>query len=229
VEEIMSKLSKIIFLVLCLIMTFSLISCNIDSNDSDETEPKQEINSDWRPNELKGTVTSDILYIKKVENLPDDFIMGMDASCVPSLEAGGVKYFDFDGKEKDVYQILSENGINYIRVRIWNDPFDSNGNGYGGGNCDINNAIEIGKRATQNGMKLLVNFHYSDFWADPIKQFVPKAWRGMDIDQKSDALYAYTKECLEKLVAAGVDVGMVQIGNETNGAICGESSSSLGG
>ena len=175
------------------------------------------------------TVTSDTLYVEKVENLPADFIMGMDASCVPALEKGGVKYYDHDGTEKDVYQILSENGINYIRVRVWNDPFDANGNGYGGGNCDIENAVAIGKRATEQGMKLLVDFHYSDFWADPGKQMVPKAWKGMDIDEKSEALYQYTKDSLQKLVDAGVDIGMVQIGNETNGVLCGENSSTVGG
>ena len=113
------------------------------------------------PAEGEGTspVTSNTLYVEKVEQLPEDFILGMDASCVPALEAGGVKYYDHDGTEKDVYQILSENGINYIRVRVWNDPFDADGNGYGGGNCDIENAVAIGKRATQYGMKLLVNFH----------------------------------------------------------------------
>ncbi len=186
-------------------------------------------NVDWSPNRRDLDIGSDTLHVKRVENLPEDFILGMDASCVPSLEASGVTYYDYDGTEKDVYQILAENGVNYIRVRIWNDPFDGNGNGYGGGNCDIENAIAVGKRATAYGMKLLVNFHYSDFWADPAKQMVPKAWKGMTIDQKTEALYQYTKECLEKLVAAGVDVGMVQIGNETNGAMCGEVSTSLGG
>ena len=88
-------------------------------------------------------ISSDTLYVAKVENMPADFIMGMDASCVPSLEASGVKYYDYDGSEKDVYEILSENGVNYIRVRIWNDPFDKDGNGYGGGNCDIENAVEV--------------------------------------------------------------------------------------
>ena len=99
------------------------------------------------------------LYVKKVENLPEDFIFGMDASCVPALEASGVKYYNFDGQEEDVFKILADNGVNYIRVRVWNDPFDAEGNGYGGGNCDIGNAVAIGKRATQYGMKLLVNFH----------------------------------------------------------------------
>ncbi len=170
----------------------------------------------WEP------VTSDSLYVDKVENLSEDFILGMDASSVPSLEASGVKYYDYDGTEADVFEVLAKSGINYIRVRVWVDPFNSDGKGYGGGNCDINTAVEIGKRATKYGMKLLVDFHYSDFWADPAKQMVPKAWKGMDIDEKVEALYQYTLDSLKKLKKAKVDVGMVQIGNETNGALCGE-------
>ena len=184
--------------------------------------------TDWRPGKQTASVTSDTLFVEKTP-LPEDFILGMDASCVPALEKSGVKYYDHQGNEKDVYKILAENGINYIRVRIWNDPYDSSGNGYGGGNCDLDNAIAIGKRAAKYGLKLLVDFHYSDFWADPGKQMVPKAWKGMNIDQKSEALYQYTKESLEKLQKAGALIGMVQIGNETNGALCGESSSAVGG
>lgn len=215
-RDFMKKFLKISAMAMALIMALiPLASCNSTK--------------DWRPNKIKTDVTSDSLYVKRVENIPEDFIFGMDASCVPSLEAGGVRYYDHDGKEKDVYKILAENGINYIRVRIWNDPFDADGKGYGGGNCDIENAVKIGKRATENGMKLLVNFHYSDFWADPAKQMTPKAWRAMSIDEKSEALYEYTKECLTKLTESGIEIGMVQIGNETNGAMCGESSSTVGG
>lgn len=177
----------------------------------------------------KPAVTSSTLRVEKVENLPGDFIFGMDASCVPALQKSGVRYYDHNGAEKDVFEILKDNGINYIRVRVWNDPFDKDGNGYGGGNCDLENAIAIGKAATKRGMKLLINFHYSDFWADPSKQMVPKAWKGMDIDEKSDALYQYTKKSLQALTDAGVDVGMVQIGNETNGAMCGEYATMTGG
>ena len=162
------------------------------------------------------------LYVKKIDHLPEDFIFGMDASCVIALEDSGVKYYDFDGREEDVFKILADNGINYIRVRIWNDPYDKDGNGYGGGNCDIDKAVQIGRRATKYGMKLLVNFHYSDFWADPGKQMVPKAWQGMEIEEKTEAVYLYTKECLQKLKDAHVDVGMVQVGNETNQYLCGE-------
>ena len=219
------KLAKRALALLLATLTMVTLLAGCTEPDPDPTpdpDPKPEINTTWKPNATGGELSSDTLYVEKVENLPDDFIMGMDASCVPALEASGVKYYDHDGNEKDVYQILAENGVNYIRVRIWNDPFDKDGNGYGGGNCDIENAIAVGKRATQYGLKLLVNFHYSDFWADPAKQMVPKAWVGMDIGEKADALYAYTKDCLERLVAAGVDIGMVQIGNETNGYMCGE-------
>ena len=219
----MKKMGKILkcflSLSLVIVMIFILICC----------QGKNRINTGWRPDMKDININSKIINVKKVENLPEDFIMGMDASCVPALEASGVRYYDFDGREKDVYEILSNNGINYIRVRIWNDPFDKYGNGYGGGNCDIENAIEVGKRATKFGMKLLVNFHYSDFWADPSKQMIPKAWVGMDIDEKSDALYSFTKDCLQRLVEAEVDIGMVQIGNETNGVLCGENANEENG
>ena len=165
---------------------------------------------------------ADSLYVKRVENLPEDFIFGMDASSVIAEEDSGVRYFGLDGREQDVFQILSENGFNYIRVRVWNHPWDAQGRGYGGGNCDIGKAVEIGKRATKYGMKLLVDFHYSDFWADPGKQMVPLAWKNMEIEEKTEAVYQFTRDCLLQLKEAKIDVGMVQVGNETNGVLCGE-------
>ena len=95
------------------------------------------------------------LYVRKVENLPEDFIFGMDVSSVLAEEASGVKYYDFDGNEADLFRILKDNGINYIRVRVWNHPYDEEGRGFGGGNCDIAAAVEIGRRAAACGMKLL--------------------------------------------------------------------------
>lgn len=164
------------------------------------------------------------LCVRKVENLPEDFIMGMDASSVIAEENSGVKYFGFDGQEQDVFKTLAEAGVNTIRVRVWNDPFDPEGRGYGGGNCDINNAVMIGRRATQYGMSLLVDFHLSDFWADPGKQFAPKAWAELDAESKAKETKRFVKESLKALKKAGVSVRMVQIGNETNGKLCGESS-----
>ncbi|MBR6666756.1 MAG: glycosyl hydrolase 53 family protein [Clostridia bacterium] len=164
------------------------------------------------------------LYIRAIPDLSEDFALGMDVSSVLALEAAGVKFYDHDGNERDLFDVLAENGVNYIRVRVWNDPFDSQGNGYGGGNCDINTAIAIGKRATDHGMKLLVDFHYSDFWADPAKQMVPKAWKGKRTTSKVKLLGEYTRDCLLLLKEAGVDVGMVQLGNESNNGLAGEKS-----
>lgn len=169
-----------------------------------------------------GEQAADSLYVKRVDNLPEDFIFGMDASSVIAEEDSGVRYFGLDGREQDVFQILSENGFNYIRVRVWNHPWDAQGRGYGGGNCDIGKAVEIGKRATKYSMKLLVDFHYSDFWADPGKQMVPLAWKNMEIEEKTEAVYQFTRDCLLQLKEAKIDVGMVQVGNETNGVLCGE-------
>lgn len=162
------------------------------------------------------------IFVKPVDGISDDFYRGMDASAVLALENSGVKYYNFDGKEQDVFMTLAQAGVNYIRLRVWNDPYDENGNGYGGGNNDVATAIALGQRATKYGMKVCIDFHYSDFWADPKKQFVPKAWEGMDIEEKSDALYNFTLESLTQLLDAGVNVGMVQIGNEINNGMSGE-------
>lgn len=162
------------------------------------------------------------IFVEPVDGISDDFYRGMDASAVLALENSGVKYYNFDGEEQDVFMTLAQAGVNYIRLRVWNDPYNENGNGYGGGNNDVATAIALGQRATKYGMKVCIDFHYSDFWADPKKQFVPKAWEGMDIEEKSDALYNFTLESLTQLLDAGVDVGMVQIGNEINNGMSGE-------
>ncbi|WP_430539999.1 glycosyl hydrolase 53 family protein [Neobacillus drentensis] len=166
-------------------------------------------------------VNADI-FVKKVDGINKDFIKGVDVSSVISLEDSGVKFYNTDGEVQDIFKTLHDAGVNYIRVRVWNNPYDSQGNGYGGGNNDLAKAVEIGKRATANGMKLLVDFHYSDFWADPAKQQVPKAWANLSFDDKKTALYNYTKKSLETMKAAGINIGMVQVGNETNGGVAGE-------
>ncbi|MCY9096696.1 arabinogalactan endo-beta-1,4-galactanase [Bacillus inaquosorum] len=165
---------------------------------------------------------TDELFVKKVEGMNKDFIKGADVSSVIALENSGVTFYNTSGKPQDIFTTLKQAGVNYVRVRIWNDPYDSNGNGHGGGNNDIQKAIEIGKRATANGMKVLADFHYSDFWADPAKQKVPKAWANLSFEAKKAKLYEYTKQSLQKMIKEGVNIGMVQVGNETTGAFAGE-------
>ena len=146
------------------------------------------------------------VYVKPVSGLSSDFIKGMDISSLISEEDSGVKYYDENGEEQDLFKILADNGINYIRVRVWNNPYDADGNGYGGGNCDVEKAAELGKRAADYGMRLLVDFHYSDFWADPNKQYTPVEWRRQDIDTKAQLLYDFTVDALEEIIDEGADV-----------------------
>lgn len=158
-------------------------------------------------------------------DLPEDFMEGVDISSYASLIDSGVTFYDFDGNELDevgFFELLADCGINYVRIRVWNDPYDSEGNSYGGGNCDVDTAIRIGQWATEAGLKVAIDFHYSDFWADPGKQYAPKAWADMTLEEKTEALESWTKESLTAILEAGVDVGMVQIGNETTTGMAGE-------
>lgn len=162
------------------------------------------------------------IFVQKVPGLKSDFIKGVDVSSILSLEQSGVRFYNEQGIEQDIFTTLKQSGVNYIRVRIWNDPYTAEGKGYGGGDNDLAKAIEMGKRATANGMKLLVDFHYSDFWADPGKQHTPKAWANLNLADKEQAVYDYTKTSLQQIIDAGIDVGMVQVGNETNQSFIGE-------
>ena len=137
-------------------------------------------------------------------------------------------YKDFDGniiRNQEFFNFLAKQGMNWVRIRVWNDPYDSNGNGYGGGTNDLAKAITMGQWATNAGMKVLIDFHYSDGWADPSRQTAPKAWKSFDgdPDKTAEAVSIYTAESLKTLLDAGVNVEMVQVGNETNNGIAGVS------
>ncbi|MGN0374291.1 MAG: arabinogalactan endo-beta-1,4-galactanase, partial [Butyrivibrio sp.] len=161
------------------------------------------------------------VFVEAVKGLPDDFILGCDVSSIISEENSGVKYYNNKGEEQDLLLTLAENGVNTIRIRIWNDPYNADGKGYGGGNNDVKTAVEIGKRATMYGMKSMIDFHYSDFWADPAKQMCPKAWVDMSAEEKCDALYQYTYDSLKEILEAGIEVNIVQVGNETTTGLAG--------
>lgn len=191
--------------------------------DIDNLQLYAEKASEETPDEEEKPVEAEI-YVEKIDNMTEGFIKGVDVSSVLANEKSGVKYYDTEGKEADIFQVLADAGVNYVRLRVWNDPYDENGNGYGGGNNDVAAAVEMGKRATQAGMRVLIDFHYSDFWADPSKQKAPKAWSTYTIEEKEQAVYDYTYNSLQTLLDAGVDVGMVQVGNETNNGVCGETS-----
>ena len=161
--------------------------------------------------------------INKVENMTDSTIRGIDISSYIALKNAGAKYYDNDGNEASLLKVLSDNGVNYIRIRIWNDPYNKAGQTYGGGSNDVKTGVEIAKEAAKYNIKVLLAFHYSDFWADPALQLLPKAWKEDKDDQKKMCahVYEFTKDALEQFKAAGADVGMVQVGNEISQGMMG--------
>lgn len=161
------------------------------------------------------------IFVEKVDGLSPGFANGVDVSTVLSLEESGVTFRDAAGAPADLFDVLADNGVNTVRVRVWNDPYDASGRGYGGGNVDVARAVEIGQRATAAGLSVLVDFHYSDFWADPGRQLAPKAWVGLSDAETVTALHDFTADALQSFEDAAVDVTMVQVGNETNNAIAG--------
>lgn len=142
-----------------------------------------------------------------------EFIKGMDVSMVKELEENGAVY-RINGKQADLFQILKQCGTNMVRIRIWTDPYDENGNSYGGGGNDLETTIEIAKRTVQNNMDFLLDFHYSDFWADPAKQVKPKAWKNLTGEALETAVYLHTVDTLKALKNHKMSPAMIQVGNE---------------
>ena len=173
------------------------------------------------------TVTDAAVTVKKTDKeLSSDFIMGMDISSMISELESGVVYRDYGRNElktlDDICNFLADQGINHIRIRVWNNPYDTNGNGYGGGNNDVKKAKQFADACRNAGIKMLVDFHCSDLWTDPGKQQAPKAWKGYTVEQKAQALTKFITDSLNTIDSSKDVVDMVQVGNETTSGFIGE-------
>lgn len=144
-----------------------------------------------------------------------DKILGADISFLPQLEARGIKFTD-NGHQKDPLTILKEHGFNYIRLRIFNNPSQPKGYSPNKGFCDLEHTKQMARRVKAAGMKFLLDFHYSDYWADPQQQNKPAAWVGKDFNSLKDSVQTYTKHVMQELKDQGTEPDMVQIGNEIN-------------
>ena len=146
-------------------------------------------------------------------------ILGIDVSTyLEELDHGAV-YYKGD-TPIDPLDAFRANGVDYMRIRVWNHPYSPEGAPYLAGTCDLDSYIRLAKLAKRKGYRLLMDLHYSDFWADPGKQMTPKAWQGYTIDQLVEAVYAFTGQCLTAAAAEDVLPDMVQVGNEiTNGIL----------
>lgn len=153
--------------------------------------------------------------IAKGTGRPADKMIGADISFLPQLESRGMKFSD-KGQAKDVLDILKDHGFNYIRLRIFNNPAADSGYSPRRGFCDLDNTLKMAKRIKAAGMKFLLDFHYSDTWADPGKQFKPSAWKGKNFPELTRAVYDYTKDVMDALKKQGTLPDMVQVGNEIN-------------
>jgi len=159
---------------------------------------------------IKKTGVKTQLHMKSIGK-----ILGADISFLPQLEDRGMKFYDKD-QQKDAIEILKDHGFNYVRLRIFNNPSTEKGYSPGKGFCDLEHTKQMALRVKKAGLKLLLDFHYSDYWADPQQQYKPSAWEGMDFNQLTAALKDYTKTVLLALKAQGTLPDMVQIGNEIN-------------
>ena len=146
---------------------------------------------------------------------PIDKMIGADISFLPQMESRGKRVFE-NGKEIDAIDLLKEHGFNYIRLRIFVNPENEKGYSPKQGFCGLSYTLKMAKRVQNAGMKLLLDFHYSDYWADPQQQNKPFAWANLDYETLKDSVTAYTTKVLLSLKKQGTMPAMIQVGNEIN-------------
>jgi arabinogalactan endo-1,4-beta-galactosidase len=162
---------------------------------------------------MKQIITS-ILFLLLATNADAQsaFVRGADVSWCTEMEASGRKFYDANGQETELFALLKQIGMNAVRLRVWVNP---EGYGYGAW-CDKADVLKKAERAHQQGLDVMIDFHYSDFFADPERQEKPKDWSGYTTAQLKTAIADHTKEILTALKEKGIEPKWVQVGNETN-------------
>jgi arabinogalactan endo-1,4-beta-galactosidase len=143
------------------------------------------------------------------------FAKGADVSWLPQMEATGYKFYDENGNEKDCLQILKDKGMDAIRLRVFVNPNDDKASGH----CSKEETVAMALRAQKLNMRVMIDFHYSDSWADPAKQFKPKAWENHSFSELLNDVYTHTYHVINALKIAGVTPEWVQVGNEIPGGM----------
>ena len=186
----MKKIKAFLSLALFLAVTLSSISCSNAQSVADQPSPAP-------------------------SPTPTSFAKGADTGWLPQMEATGYHFYDADGTQKDCLQLLKDRGINTIRLRVWVNPSTDKINGH----CSKAETIAMAVRAKNMGMRIMIDFHYSDSWADPSKQNKPAAWVNHTFSQLLADVYNHTFEVLNDLKTSGVTPEWVQIGNEIPGGM----------
>lgn len=159
-------------------------------------------------NDSGSTETAPVV-IAPVENNAS-FSKGADVGWLPQMEATGYQFYDADGSKKDCLQLLKDRGINTIRLRVWVNPSNDKASGH----CSPAETVVMAVRAQKLGMRIMIDFHYSDTWADPGKQAKPAAWANHSFTELLNDVYKHTFDVLTLLKTAGVTPEWVQVGNE---------------
>jgi len=146
---------------------------------------------------------------------PDNFVRGADIGWLQQMEATGYRFLNDEGKPEDCLKILRDHGMNTVRLRTWVNPSDHKVDGHN----SKEETVAMAVRAKKMGMRIMINFHYSDSWADPGKQKKPAAWEGHDFPTLLKDVYNYTYDVMSALKQAGVQPEWVQVGNETPGGM----------
>ncbi|MFC2086468.1 glycosyl hydrolase 53 family protein, partial [Bacteroidota bacterium] len=202
--------------------------CNLlfeAGNKPDKIKVEAKSGTLWPGSHEIHTLPADLEYLKpNADQLPStskpiDRMIGADISFLPQIEEEwGMKFYE-NKKEIDAIKLLHDHGFNYIRLRIFVNPENEKGYSPEKGYCGLKSTLEMAKRINDAGMKLLLNFHYSDYWADPQQQFKPLAWADLDYETLKDSLKNYTSKVILALKDQGTMPAMVQIGNEINHGI----------
>ena len=153
---------------------------------------------------------------KTVEQPKEDtFAKGADVGWLPQMEATGYQFYDADGTKKDCLQLLKDRGMNTIRLRVWVNPSDDKASGH----CSKEETVAMAIRAQKMGMRIMIDFHYSDSWADPGKQNKPLEWRNHTFSELLNDVYFHTTDVLKALKSVGITPEWVQVGNEIPGGM----------
>jgi len=218
------KKNYVLYAVLGCMAILNILSCNdIVYPDSLAVKPGEVVSNEF-------THYEPLALTSVNATLSSDYMRGVDASEVKALEECGIKFYDSDNTEKDVFAIFANHGVNWVRLRIWNDYTVAMNQTYGNLGSDywapygwnnLSRTIAMAKRAKAHGLKVLLDFHYSDTWADPAKQFLPKMWNNYKDNPEalSEAVASYTKEIVLAMKEADCAPDMIQLGNESEGGL----------
>lgn len=182
-------------------IAFAVLACS-SNNDSDPDKGEELDNG--------GTTTS-------------AFAKGADIGWVTEMEQKGMKFYNAKGVETDCFQLMKDLGLNAIRLRVWVNPSEHNNW------CNKEDVLAKAKRAKKLGMDLMIDFHYSDWWADPGQQFKPAAWNGKSLAELKQAIADHTKDVLNALKTTGISPKWVQVGNEIRPGMLWDEDAALSG